>query len=335
MYGYEEYFDLSPEHILQKVTQEQIFKIVLKDIYLDTVCYTSPFRKDKNPGCWLTYHDGVLLFVDFGDKSKTHRSCFRMIMDKYGVDMRTALKIVCNHYKLSQNILDYEEIAIDDSERISVSKPPPIISFYPKEFTKQDKKYWSQYLISPNQLEEDKVYSVESFTINGKKITPYGLSYAYTFPDNKVKIYQPYNNPKYKWITNCDNNVIGNISNISERGKNLIVSKSYKDCRVLRNLGYKNVVWFQNEGQVPNDFNNINLISRFEKIIFFYDNDISGKEAGDKLASIYNGYKKDCATNLYLPTKYGWKDPSDFIKKEGTKDLIKILNKMNLYAEDT
>jgi hypothetical protein len=337
MYGYEEYFDLSPEHILQKVTQEQIFKIVLKEIYIDTVCYTNPLRRDKNPGCWLSYDNttGALLFVDFADKNRTHRNCFRMIMDKYNVSMRSALKIICNHYKLSENIIDYKEISIEDYEKLSIPKTPPIISFYQREFNKQDVKYWSQYLIFKNQLLEDGVYPIQSFIINGKKINTYGLAYAYTFPNNRVKIYQPYTNPKYKWITNCDNNIIGNYENISNKGKNLIVSKSYKDCRVLRNLGYKNVIWFQNEGQVPNDKNNIELISRFERIIFLYDNDLSGKEAGIKLASIYNSYKKDCATNLYLPNKYGHKDPSDFIKKEGTKDLIKVLNKMNLYAEDT
>ena len=337
MYGFEEYIELTPEHILQKVSQEQIFKIVFKqEVETDLVCYRSPLRKDKNPGCWFKYYDGTLLFIDFGDKKRTHRSCFRMIMDKYGVDMRSAINIICNYYNLSSNPLDYKEVELEDYEYSSPTKTPLIINFTKREFTKQDKKYWSQYLIYPSQLEEDNVYSVESFSFStGKTIKPFGLCYAYTFPNDRVKIYQPLTNPKYKWITNCNNNVVGNIHNISDKGDLLIVSKSYKDSRVLRNLGIKDVVWFQNEGQVPNDEINIDLINRFKEIVFFYDNDIAGIEAGNKLSNIYNSYKSNCSRAVHLPKMCKWKDPSDFIRREGRVDLMKILKRMKLYGKDT
>lgn len=336
MYGYEEYFDLTPEHILQKVSQEQIFGIVFKEeIILDCKCYRNPLRVDKHPECRFEYCNNVLLFIDFADKKRTHRSCFRMIMDKYGVDMNSALRIICNYFELSYSSVDYKEVNIEDNESSIIVKTPLIITFNSKEFNSYDKRYWSQYLIYPEQLIEDEVYSLKNFTIQGKRITPLGLCYGYTFPDGKIKVYQPYTNPKYKWITNCDNNVVGNIHNLPEKGDKLIVSKSYKDCRVLRNLGFKNVIWFQNEGQVPCDAINIDLISRFKEIVFFYDNDEAGLEAGDKLMSIYNSYKTGCSSKVHLPKRCEWKDPSDFIRKEGREDLVKVLKKINLYAKDT
>lgn len=327
MYGYEEYIELTPEHILQKVTQEQVFQIVFQqEIITDVTCYTNPLRKDKSPGCWFEYINGKLIFTDFGDRKKTHRGCFSMIMDKYGVNLKSAIKIVCNYYNLTDNIYDYSPIEVrEDLEEVEHSKTPLIISFKKKDYTKQDKKFWSKFLIYPYHLEEDFVYSVQSYSINfGKVLTPYSLCYAYTFPENKVKLYQPVGNPKYKWMTNCDNNVIGNIHNISKTGKLLIITKSYKDCRVLRNLGIKDVIWFQNEGQVPSDSIIIDLLLRFEKVIFFYDNDISGIEAAKKLVGIFNNFKKDCASSVWLPLNYSWKDPSDFISKEGRSELHKI-----------
>lgn len=331
MYGYVEYFDLSPEHILQKVTQEQIFEIVFPKVYLGEVIYKSPLRTDRNPRCFFEYHNDVLLFKDFGDKNRTHRSCFRMIMDKYNLTMREALKFICNHFDLSHSSVDYEEVIIEDDTEI-VRKTPLHIDFLSKEYTSQDKKYWSQYLIYPDQLLEDGVHSVDKLILNNVAKPVYGLCYAYTFPEDKVKIYRPYAPPKYKWMTNCNNNIVGNIHNISQRGKKLIVAKAYKDSRVIRNLGIKDVIWFQNEGQVPNDMINIDLITRYEEIVFLYDNDEPGIAAGQKLADIYNGYRNGCAKGIYLPKECGYKDPSDFICKEGKQDLINVFKELELYG---
>lgn len=334
MYGYSEVFDLSPEHILQKVTQEQIFSIVLGEIYIDSKHYRNPTRADNVGKCWLEYYDGVLLFKDFADPIKRSRTCFSLIMDKYNLSFRGALQFICDYFGLSHSSMDYEEVKIDSTSDFIEKRSPLNITFIPREFNYYDKKYWSQYLIYPEQLIEDGVFPVERFYFNNKAVTPFSITYAYTFPEGKIKLYSPLASSEYKWRTNCDNNVVGNIDNIDERSDLLIIAKSYKDSRVLRNVGIKNVIWFQNEGQVPNDMININLISRFGKIIFLYDNDETGILASRKLSNIYNTYRDDCASCCWIPTEYKYKDPSDFIKKEGRAELKKLLEKMNLYGKN-
>lgn len=333
MYGYEEYFDLSPEHVLQKVTQEQIFSIFFSEIITDCKIYTNPLREDKNPGCYFEYYNDALLFIDFRDKRCTHRSCFRMVMDKYKTNLRGALRFICNHFGLSYSSTDYQEVKIAVDYEKSI-KDPLIINYKNKQFTKQDKKFWSQYLIYPEHLIEDNVDSVSSYSYRNKIVDIYGLCYAYNFPNGKVKIYQPYADPKFKWFTNCTNDDVGNIQNISDRStSSLVITKAYKDNRVIRNADLKECVWFQNEGQVPSDKINIDLITRFPHIYFFFDNDLAGIEAADKLVTIYNNYKQGCASAIHLPENCPWKDPSDFQKKEGREDLIKFMKEKNLYGK--
>lgn len=337
MYGYEEYFDLTPEHILQKISQEDIFKIVFgEDLDID-LKYINPIREgwDNSPGCWFEYYEETLLFMDFGDKVR-HRSCFKMIMDYYEVTLKGALKLICKHYSLSTVRLDYSPVIYHSNSPKSIyQKTATIITYEKREVQRRDIIYWSQYIIRPEHLIEDKVYPINRCTIykgdSSSSFNPYHIAYAYDFGD-RVKIYQPLNTSGYKWITNCNNNDIGNIQNLPDTANQLIITKSYKDHRTLRNLNLGfNVIWLQNEGQVPNKEILTSLIKRFKDIVIFFDNDNPGIQAAQKLSGILNEYKFGCARMVFLPKrKYKWKDPSDFVKKEGRQDLIKELIKLKI-----
>ena len=130
-------------------------------------------------------------------------------------------------------------------------------------------------------MKEDKVFAVLAFKIESNKIfcqRPYNICYAYTdFENDKKKLYQPYAEKRNKWFTNCGKNDVGNINSIKipDQKKLLIITKSYKDCRVLRNQGL-NSVWFQNEGMFPTDEKMISLLQPFKKSIIFFDNDPTG-----------------------------------------------------------
>lgn len=334
MYGYEEYNNLTPEQILQKITQEQIFQFVFGHSINIEDRYKSPFRRDRTPGCWFEWVNGILLFNDFGDKQR-HRSCFKAVMDKYNVTLHTAIKIICKHFNLSESDLDYSPIESTDKLNIIKSdKIPAIITYNNRDFNKEDAKFWSQFLITKDNLIEDNVYPVDRFTIDSKGrvkvITPYTVCYSYPFGE-KVKLYMPRNNPKFKWITNTSENDIGNIDNLEPTGKQLIITKSYKDHRVLKNLGYKNVVWFQNEACVPNKQICVGLINRFEDIVVFYDNDKQGNLGSEKIVSLFNSVRGSSTRSVHLPIrKYKWKDPAEFINKEGKLELIRVLNKIGL-----
>src|SRR5688500_6094044 len=114
MYGFEDLIDVAPEQLLQKITQEQIIEWILKEPVDLSRQYTSPFRDDTKPGCRFELRpDGMIIFVDFGERhltGRTHRTCFGMVMDKFGVSMQGALKILCSEFGLSTQKYAYQEV---------------------------------------------------------------------------------------------------------------------------------------------------------------------------------------------------------------------------------
>jgi hypothetical protein len=336
MYGYGEHIEITPEQLLQKIPQEQIFEFILKEPFNFKARYISPFREsDKHPDCRFEQReDGTIIFVDFGEQFKIHRSCFSMVMDKFGVDLDGAIRVICEEFNLSTNTADYTP-----TERKTYTKEQgtkTIIAYDKQPYNKSDIYLWSQFLIRPEHLIEDNTFSVKRFSIKKpgsyKIITPYNHCYAMDFIDS-VKIYQP-NNAKYKWITNCDENVIGNINNLPATGEELIVQKSYKDHRVLRNLDIGLLVcWFMNEGCVPAKHILENLISRFKLLTFFYDNDPEGIKAAIKLVKACNGIREGCSRYVHLPVDCGYKDPAQYIGKEGRKDTENTIKKILAYGK--
>jgi len=349
MYGFEEYVYLTPEEVLQKVTQEQILDWVLQETlgvpFNMSDRYISPFRTDNRPGCRFEQReDGAILFVDFGERhlsGNTHRSCFKMVQDAFSVDLQGAISLICSKFGLSTNTKDYTRVTPKDYGKPKFDNSASDIKYEKAPIQKRDKIFWSQFIITPEQLEEDNVFCAKKFSIRNRKgfriIPVYGLCYAIDFID-KVKIYQPYS-VDYRWITNCDENCIGNIDNLPSTGKELIIKKSYKDHRVVRNLlEGTNVIWFANEGAVPSMEILVNLVQRFEKITIFFDNDKAGIRAAVKLTDIFNSIRPNCAHWICLPCwmdKPIYKDPAKLVSKEGRRDSIIQLNQIGLYGKDT
>ena len=157
------------------------------------------------------------------------------------------------------------------------------------------------------------------------------IGFAYTeFENDRKKIYQPLNAKTDKWFTNCSANDIGNIRNLAMSGQNLIVTKSYKDCRVLRNLGF-DTIWFQNEGMCPEKKMLKMLSERFENIFVFFDNDSSGLKASSIIREKFNEFTENCHS-FCLPVKlleHKIKDASDFVENINYYELKKyILTKL-------
>lgn len=339
MYGYEDHLDIHPEQILQKVTELEIFEWVLGEKVDLSIRYLSPFRDDTNPDCrFEEREDGTLLFLDFGDPyGKTHRSCFNMVQAKYNnCSLSTAMKIICQHFGISEDTTNYEsgnQVRKVQHTEDNTSHAPATILWTTRNSHKKDKLYWSKFLINIEDLKEDGTGIVATITIDSRKgrrsFTPHNICYSYPFADSgHVKLYQPYNNPKYKWISNCDENDIGNINNLPPTGKELILQKSYKDHRVQRNVGFgQPVVWLQNEGCIPHPKILLDLSTRFELITIFYDNDQPGREAAARLMYEFLRVNPQAKVRcVWLPQrKYPHKDLGEFVSKEGRSDTQEVL----------
>lgn len=349
MYGYEEHIELTPDQILQKITQQQIFELVLKLPFDFNERYRSPFRIDTHADCRFEERpDGTILFIDFGERNprKIHRSCFGMLLEAFpGTTVSGVIRILVREFGLSTNLTDYsfQQTTVDreysnNSNDNNNTSSETVIRYERKPYNKLSVLHWSQFLIRPEHLLEDNVFSTNRFTVKkpGKKlkvVNVYKHCYAIDFIHH-VKLYQPYSD-RYKWITNCDENDIGNIDNLPETGDELIIEKAYKDHRVLRNLGFSlNVIWFMNEGCVPDLYILKNLTERFRLITIFFDSDEGGIIAALKLHRIFESFRQGCCRIVHMPVflsrKLTHKNTSDFVQKEGRQDLITVLKQIEI-----
>lgn len=315
--------------ILDYFSQESIFSIIFGEDIEVGVKICSPFREDKNPGCYLEYYHNKLWFVDFADIKKT-RDCFEIIKDKYNLNLQQACNFIFEVLG-NNNLQNLQPNLKQKKQQKNKIKSEFLIIPKIKKFNSFDKDFWSSYYITSNQLTEDKVYSVTLFKTLGYYpndfiIRPTNICYAYTdFKENHIKIYQPKSYlKKYKWFTNCTQNDIGNINNIPIVDKVLIITKSYKDCRILRNLGY-NCIWFQNEGAFPDLKILYDLSLRFTYIYIFFDNDESGIQASQKLQNIFQQEFQYTTKAIFTPDQK-YKDSGEFIQKFGQNNLKNFLN---------
>lgn len=345
MYGYNEFIPLTAEEILLRVSQEDIFKMVLgKDITVDKdVRYLAPYRSDSNPDCYLEYYDSKLYFIDFADTVSKPKDCFMIVSKTYGISYLDSLEYINSYFKLGLgNSSDSIKEIIENVPKVEVDKEIKrrrTITYLPREFNHKDATFWGQYQISKQNLIDDGVIPLELFRAYTRKnepytVRPFDIMYAYTgFDNDRVKIYRPYGDKHSKWTTNCIQDDIGSIEHLPWTGDKLIISKSYKDCRVLRNQGL-NSVWFQNEGMIPNSTILKTLCNRFESIYVWFDNDQAGLASGkfitDHIASITGKKVKF----IFLPPKllrdYNIKDPSDLIAQLGLEELISFIKSKNL-----
>lgn len=342
MYGFQQYIEITPEMVLQRVKQEEIFEFVLKEPFEFGTRYCSPCREDKRPNCrFEEREDGTILFVDFGERTfggNTHRTCFQLLMDARRVSMNTALELIIEEFKLSNDPNNYERAepkVYEKKERVTEVD----ITYEKTQFNYKDARFWNQFLITKENLEEDNVFCAASYRMKkefkGKvKITRFRANFGHLYAMDfvsRVKLYQPYANPDLKWITNCNENDIGNINNIDPTGKRLILQKAYKDYRTTRNLlNDKNIIWFQNEGCVPDRVILQNLVDRFDEIILMYDLDNTGVLASEKIAALMRTLTNKPIKRLFLPERCQLKNVSDLVQKEGRLDSLKILNEIGL-----
>lgn len=348
MYEYVDYCPLNEEEILKRVTQEEIAEMILgyKPIMYQWIKSPIKLRRkgDNTPGARFEMWNGKLFFIDFGDQP-THRVIFKFVADYYNVRFFEGLKIINQYFDLglgNEGELNIPKPVINhqSNPEVSVKKRTDII-YKPKLFSPIDKKIWMPYEISKNNLVEDEVVSIvwyKFWSLTHEKlivIRPTDPTYAYTEFKGRVKIYRP-KNITGKFTTNCSADDIGGYDKLPISGEKLIIKKSYKDYRIIKNQGLNNVIWFQNEGCVPSQGILIDLCERFDHIYIFFDNDKPGIEASFKLTNIFNNLYLDKALPMWLPEglPQGIKDPGNMMERGKKKELQQFLRERNLY-EDT
>lgn len=326
---------ISKSELLEYITEEDIFSLVFGFKPVEYQYVTSPFRKDTRPGCWFQrdVHTGKLRFTDFGNSDfignikMTNIDCFDAVQVYFKLP---------NFYRtlefIKEKLIDNKSV----KNKIKVFKPierkAVEVFIDTRDFDTRDKRFWESYGISKQNLIDDKVFPIKEFKMTNTKKgdiiskTNY-LCYCYTnFRSNHKKIYRPFHSKRF--TGNCVADDIGEIDSLPDYGRLLVISKSYKDCRVIRNYNYTSI-WFQNEGMIPSERILLDLSKRFTNIVVFFDNDEPGMKACKKVVDVINNIFTNKAKGLNLPVNllhHGIKDPADLFKKKGPKHLYNFLN---------
>lgn len=316
---------ISKDTLLKRVSQEEIFSLVFNYLPEEYSYVTSPIREDKNPDCFFEYKNNKLWFIDFANPivwkgiKLAYLDCFAMVQVYYNLP---------NFYVTLDFI--YEKLVRGKESQLPLLESKPVekqtkekvkILIEARVLNLQDKSFWQdRYRISRENLIEDRVFAFNKYyLLNTKKgslvFDTKEIAYAYTnFKESRKKLYFPLREGKNRFITTCVKNDIGGLDTLPVYGKQLVITKSYKDYRVIKNLG-KNVIWFQNEGMIPDDFILLPILHRFEKVIVWFDNDKAGIAATNKVVNHINSITKlGKATSLWLPEillEKAIKDPSD------------------------
>lgn len=295
---------------IYKLDQLQVWRTILGlQVNLgDKIC--SPFRLDKTPKCYLREYNGLILFTDWAEPYYNKYTCLHAFAHLNHCSIHDAATIIIhNDIKFQLN-----PIKKDYVKQVKELKNKTEITFQEKIWSKEDEIYWNKVRgITFEELEEDGVYSVDMFTINKKLYIPSSLCYAYTFPSGNTKIYQPYEK-SVKWISNTNAKDVWKIGNYTD---NCVITKSYKDARLIHNITGLITYAFMNEKVIP-ELNNWN----HNKTYIIYDNDLTGITGADKLA---NEIEK--SEVKFIPEKLG-KDIDDVVKVYGlffSQNLLKNL----------
>ncbi|MGL4343552.1 MAG: toprim domain-containing protein [Metamycoplasmataceae bacterium] len=308
--------DLTKNKLYELCSEEQIFSHYFNHQVQLKTYYLNPLRNDKNPDCvYKISQSGFLYFHDYA-LGKSY-SPIDIVMQIYNISFKEAL------HKIKNDIGKIEKVAIIPKEYV---KEDYLIDLKVKKENWNNKylKYWNDYYLTENVLNNFKVSPISYYWINNVLIQCQ-LSYCYYLGYNQNHKYKILNlKNKYKWTTNSLTNLQGYYQ-LPKTGKLLIITKSLKDVMVLSLFNIFSVA-VQAETISLTKEQYLDLSLRFDKIIVFYDNDNAGLLNSNIISKLFN------LSQIYIPICERYnnniKDISDYIKYYGiekTKNLLKKL----------
>jgi len=187
----------------------------------------------------------------------------------------------------------------------------------PKALTSTDIKYWQQFNISQDLLNQYRVSPLYCYWMNPSQKAPVfapSTSYIYRIYD-RYQLYFPLAQKGNKFRNDLKENYVMGIQQLQYNTDTLIITKSYKDVMCLRSFGYDAVAPRSENTPMPEQFFTW-ADKHYQKKLVLFDNDM--KHRGD-----WYPYPK-----VYVPTNTGSKDISDFTRDyspQQANELLKTL----------
>jgi len=332
---------LTKENILNRVRDSEIFNFYCP--HFNKGFFPGEFRigeSDNHPSANIFLgRDGRWRYSDFGEAGtydcfayvqRKFNLGFKEALDKINMDMNLGLGGLNNNSPSSYSNFHPIKPKLSTS---TTSLSETIIKVKKRQYESRDKDYWyGKYYIPQKLFEYHNNFAIKTYWIFNNKetypISPKDITYTQNYYKDSTgiyrrKIYRPLSD--YKWTSNITGLVVQGIKHLPKYGDILIITKSMKDLLVLKVLDFKAVIATNNETSWIPDKVRLDLESRFKNIFINFDNDATGLEMGNYIASQY-GY-----TPIFTED-YDYKDPSDMIEKYGIKYCKEFFEEL-IYAE--
>lgn len=200
------------------------------------------------------------------------------------------------------------------------------------DWTQEHTDYWAQYEITPEMCGYYDIHAISNVYLTNSQYTNKCVWYltkgnpmfAYVLWDDEGKFYYKLYRPLVKgnwskWLSNCPHYLWqGAKQLVNERGELCFITKSLKDVIALRAAGFYSVAPHSENNELSEGWINW-LYDRFDNVIQFYDNDEAGINA------MTRNYEKHGLSYISLEHQYNAKDPSDFSKIYGIKNLTEYV----------
>lgn len=322
---------LTPQSILNKITEYDIFKFYMNGKWEVNNPALSPFRKENNPSFLISNRGGGLHFIDFADTSK-RGDCFTFVRQLYNLsNMDEVLKMIDRDFGLgiSSGIVgDYKKITQQYSQPEELGKRYSLVQVQVRKFTKEELAYWNQYHQDLTDLQRENIYSIDKLYLNRQlfSLKPTELRFGYLY-DGNWKIYRPFGTTKEKWVPN-------NVPITAMDGKQNInncdlafVNKSKKDYMVIKKL-YEHTCAVQNEGIACFSEDNINFLkTNSKRQVLSFDSDSTGVENSKLITNTFD-FEYCNVPRSYLSD--GIKDWADLAKEYGMEKVKEVLTKKKI-----
>lgn len=283
-------------------------------------------RVDHRPTCsFYKNKKGELILNDFAGKSYNF---IDVVMTLYDCTYYKALRIIANdfnidsfkNYEVHQPKIEYTDTIINES-------PASTIQVQIKDFSKVELDWWKEYGITYNTLKKFKVFSIKHVLLNGYYFITSDISqpiYGYygglDSEGNELwRIYFP-NRTEYRFLSNWKSTMIQGSKQLKFGSNDLIITKSLKDVICLHEFGFSAIAPCS-ENSFLTQAQYLKLKNKFENIYLFYDNDLPGIRATQKIRKEFPDLKI-----ILIPRKYECKDFSDLVKKYKKESVLKMID---------
>lgn len=323
---------ITKEFLLSKNSEETYMSFYL-GVPVKKGLFKSPLREDNHNTCsFFRGNSGNLYFKDFATgQCLTFEG---VVMERYHCTYHNALKIIANDfgYLKTSTVKSKSNVNKIKIQPKFESEKKTFIQVELKDFSDSELKWWESFGITKQILNKFKIYSIKTVFLNGDiyaQSTQHSPIYGYYFGKKENieqwRIYMP-KRKEFRFIGNVSTKTLQGYKQLPEMGKLLLITKSMKDTMCLNSLGISAIAP-NSETQQVDDTILENLKSRFQHIVYLYDNDLPGIKNMNKIKKLH--------PELYycwIPRSYGVKDISDFYQKYGktkTAEFIKLeINKI-------